>query len=175
MEASLGDLEPEDRLCLDEARFRKLLKKAKSLSARGPDGIVNFWWKVFLEAGHPLRLVTEEMLNAVIPFPDWLVTGRTILIPKKGDAKGPGNYMPIACLNTQYKFATAVLADSLAAPVEANDPLPQGQRTLRKRARGCMDCLAVDKMVITDARFKGLRTLSVGWIDFKESLQQISP
>ena len=54
VEASLGDLEPEDRLCLDEARFRKILKKAKSWSAPGPDGIVNSWWKVFPEAGHAL-------------------------------------------------------------------------------------------------------------------------
>ena len=61
--------------------------------------------------GHALRLVTEEMLNAAIPFPDWLVTGRTILIPKKEKAKDPVNYRPIMCLNTQYKFATVVLAD----------------------------------------------------------------
>ena len=48
LEASIGDLEPEDRLCLDEAQFRKILKKAKSWSAPGPDDIVNFWWKGFL-------------------------------------------------------------------------------------------------------------------------------
>jgi len=128
---------------------------------------------VFPEAGHALRLVIEEMLNAAIPFSDWLVTGRTILIPKKGEAKDPGNYRPIACLTTQYKFATAVLADSLTAHVEANDLLPQEQRTLRRGARGCVDCLAVDKMVITDARFKGLRTLSVGWIDFKKAYDRV--
>ena len=40
VEASLGDLQPEDRLSLDEARFRKILKKTKSWSATGPDGIV---------------------------------------------------------------------------------------------------------------------------------------
>ena len=173
VESSLGDLEPEEKLCLDEARFRKILKKAKSWSAPGPDGIVNFWWKVFPEAERALRLVTEEMLNAAIPFPDWLVAGRTVLIPKKGEAKDPGNYRPIACLNTQYKFVTAVLADSLAAHVEANGLLPQEQRALRKGARGCVDCLAVDKMVITDARFKGLRTLSVGWIDFEKAYDRV--
>ena len=112
---------------------------------------------MFPEAGHALRLVTEEMLNAAIPFTDWLVTGRTILIPKKGEAKDPGNYRPIACLNKQYNFATG-----LAAHVEANDLLPQEQPALRRGARSYVDCLAVDKTVLTDARFKGLRTLSVG-------------
>ena len=61
VEASLGELEPEEKLCLDEARFRKILKKAKSWSAPGPDGIANFWWKVFSEAKHALRSVTEEI------------------------------------------------------------------------------------------------------------------
>ena len=42
-----------------------------------------------------------------------LVTGRTVLIPKKGEAKDLVNYRPIACLNTQYKFATAVLQPTL--------------------------------------------------------------
>ena len=66
---------------------------------------------MFPEARHALRLVTEEMLNAAIPFPDWLVMGRTILILKKGEAKDLGNYRPIGCLNTQYRFATVVPAD----------------------------------------------------------------
>ena len=135
VEASLGDLQPEEKLCLDEAWFRKILKKLKSWSAPRPDGIVNSWWKVFPEAEHALRSVTEEMLNAAIPFPDWLVTGRTVLIPKKGEAKDPGNYRSIACLNTQYKFAMAVLADSLAAQVEANGVLPEEHRALRKRGQ----------------------------------------
>ena len=42
-----------------------------------------------------------------------LVTGRTVLIPKKGEAKDPVNYRPIACLNTQYKFTTVVLQPTL--------------------------------------------------------------
>ena len=130
-------------------------------------------WKVFPEVGHALRLVTEEMLNAAIAFPDWLVTAKTILIPKKGKANDPGNYRPIACLNTQCKFATAVLADSLAAHVEANDLLPQEQRALRKGPRGCVDCLVVDKMVITNAHFKRLRTLNMGWINFEKAYNRV--
>ena len=66
-----------------------------------------------------------------------------------------------------------MLADSLAAHVEANDLLPPEQHALRRGARDCIDCLAVDKMVITDARFKGLRTLSVGWIDFEKAYDRV--
>ena len=91
----------------------------------------------------------------------------------QGDAKYSGNYRPIACLNIQYKFTTAVLADSLAVHVEANGLLPEEQCALKKGARGCVNCLAVDKVVITDARFKGLRTLRVGWIDFKKAYDRV--
>jgi hypothetical protein len=174
VQSSVGDLQPDSKLCLDLARFRKIVKKAKPWTAPGPDGIVNFWWKVFPEATRSLCKVTEQLLNAETPFPDWLVTGRTVLIPKrKGEEQDPGNYRPIACLNTQYKFATAVLADSLAAHVEATGILPVEQRALRKGARGCVDCLAVDKMVITDAKYKGSRTLSVGWIDFEKAYDRV--
>ena len=103
------------------------------------------------EAERTWRLVTEEMLNATTPFPDLLVTGRTILIPRR-ERQRTRVITGLLCLNTQYKFATVVLADSLAAFIEVNDLLPQEQRALRKEARACVDCLAVDKMMITDAR-----------------------
>ena len=31
----------------------------------------------------------------------------------------------------------------------------------------------MDQMVITDAKFKGLRTLSVGWIDFEKAYNRV--
>ena len=80
---------PHLSICLD-AQFIKILNKAKSWSAHGPDGIVNFWWKVFPDVKCALHLVTEEMLNAAVHFPDWLVTGRTILIPQEGRGRVPG-------------------------------------------------------------------------------------
>ena len=64
----------------------------------------------------------------------------------------------------------AVLADSLAAHIEANDLLPQEQCVLRKGSSDCVDCLAADKIVITDARFKGLSGLD----RFRESLRPSS-
>ena len=46
------------------------------------------------------------------------------------------------------KHPVQVRHSSLAAQVEANGLLPEEQRALRKGARGCMDCLAVDKRVM---------------------------
>ena len=46
------------------------------------------------------------------------------------------------------KHPVQVRHGSLAAQVEANGLLPEEQRALRKGARGCMDCLAVDRRVM---------------------------
>ena len=80
-----------------EAWFWKFLRKAKSWSAPGPDGMVNFWWKVFPEAGHALHLVPEELWNGAIPFLNWLVTGKTYLIPKTRKGKGPQVATGLSC------------------------------------------------------------------------------
>ena len=46
---------------------------------------------------------------------------------------------------------------------------------MRRGPRGCVDCLAMDKMLITDAGFKGLGTLSMGWINFEKAYDKSSP
>ena len=70
----------------------------------------------------------EVVLNLVIPIPDRLVMNRPIVISTNGEAKYSSNYRPIACLNIQYNFAMAVLADSLAVHVEVNNAFPGNPR-----------------------------------------------
>ena len=70
----------------------------------------------------------EVVLNIVIPIPDRLVMNRPIVISTNGEEKYSSNYRPIACLNIQYNFATAVLADSLAVHVEVNSAFPGNPR-----------------------------------------------
>ena len=66
----------------------------------------------------------EVVLNIVIPIPDRLVMNRPIVIITNGEAKYSSNYRPIVCLNIQYNFAMAVLADSLAVHAEVNSAFP---------------------------------------------------
>ena len=43
------------------------------------------------------------------PLPNWLVKGKTILLPKHQETGIAKNYRPIACLNITYKLYTSLL------------------------------------------------------------------
>ena len=68
---------------IDETKLRKALKKAKSCSAPGPDGIHTFWWKALPSAQSALADVLRRVVSGDLSVPDWLTRGRTLLIPKK--------------------------------------------------------------------------------------------
>jgi hypothetical protein len=85
--------------------LRKQLKKTANWKAPGLDGLHGFWVK-HLQCFH-LRLVS--MFNSCIRdgVPDFLTTGRTVLIQKdssKGNAAS--NYRPITCLSILWKTLT---------------------------------------------------------------------
>ena len=70
----------------------------------------------------------EVVLNIVIPIPDRLVMSRPIVISTNGEVKYSSNCKSIACLNIQYNFAMAALADNLAVHVEVNSAFPGNPR-----------------------------------------------
>ena len=151
---------------IDETKLRKALKKAKSWSAPGPDGIHTFWWKALPSAQSALADVLRRVVSGDLPVPYWLTRGRTLLIPKKGDMKSAANYRPIACLNTMYKAVTAYIASELLTYTYTNDLLPMAQRAVRKGRWGCVDCLLLDQSIGLDAKIMG-KPLSVAWIDYR--------
>ena len=57
----------------------------------------------------------------LISFPQWLVRGKTILLPKNNDTKLPKNYRPIACLNITYKIFNGMLNQFLVDHCTANN------------------------------------------------------
>ena len=138
----------------------------------GPDGIHGFWWKVLPGARSLLKDLIGKVINETMPVPQWLVTGRTVLIPKCKPAGRPDQYRPIACLNTSYKIFTATVERILRRHVVNNNILLQEQCALKKGRRGCFDALMVDAMVCEDATFRG-RNLSVAWIDYQKAFDHV--
>ena len=91
---------------------------------------------MFPETEPALRLVMEMVLSIAIPIPDRLVMKRPIVISTNGEAKYSSNYRPLTCLNIQYNFAMAVLADSLAIYVEVNSAFPGNPRYVSSIGKG---------------------------------------
>ena len=105
-------------------------------------------------------------------IPEWLVKGRTVLIPKDGCKGKPDQYRPITVLNTAYKLFTGDLTKVLEKHVMDNEILPIEQKALRKGRRGCFDTLMVDAMITDCAREKG-DSLSVAWIDYQKAYDRV--
>ena len=68
---------------IDKTKQRKALKKAKSWSAPGLDGIHTFWWKALPSAQSALADVLRRVVSGDLSVPDWITRGRNLLIPKK--------------------------------------------------------------------------------------------
>ena len=79
------------------------LQEDPELESPGPDGIQEFWLT-------RLRALLRAVLEGTLEVPQWMVSGRTVMIPKE-DCKGEsGQFRPITCLNTSYKLLTGTQA-----------------------------------------------------------------
>ena len=153
--------------------WQKTLKKARSWKAPGHDGLCAFWWKIFHQAAEVLgQLVRRNVSEGGADIPDWLVRGRTVLIPKEGCEGRPDQYRPITCLNTAYKLLTGTLTTMLQDHSSKYGVMPDEQKALRPGKRGCLDALMVDTMVGQEAYLRGGR-VSVAWIDYKKAFDRV--
>ncbi len=70
-----------ERLCRYTA-WEQNLKKQASWRVPGPDGINSFWLKAFRGPTTLLKGLLFRVMEGRDRMPDWLVRGRTVLIPK---------------------------------------------------------------------------------------------
>ncbi|PIO59921.1 reverse transcriptase [Teladorsagia circumcincta] len=158
---------------LTEDDWRTLFSRIKPWKATGPDGIQGFWWKHLPEAKERLK---EWCIRALHrrreKIPRWLCRGRVVLIPKgKSAAPGPGDFRPIACLNTCYKVLTAMIANRIAKCTR--DRFPKEQVALRKGIWGCTHAHILDQTVCRDA-IKHRAELHMLWVDMTKAFDSVS-
>ena len=140
--------EPLDR----EVALGIALLKLSSWKAPGPDGIQGYWLRVFPRACNLLKTHFWKILDEEDNMPDWLIRGRTVLIPKEGSTGSPDQYRRITCLNTMYKLFTSVLTRILMHHVSSKNLLPVEQKALRSKTRGCLDALVIDAAVAQESK-----------------------
>ncbi|KAK6046355.1 hypothetical protein COOONC_16140 [Cooperia oncophora] len=164
--------ERESDVPVAEETWTSIFAKMKPWKATGPDGIQGFWWKKIPEAKKRLVAWCQEALCKPRIIPRWLCRGKIVLIPKgNSEARGPGDYRPIACLNTCYKVLTAMIAKQILQ--SAGDVLPPEQVALRKGIWGCTHAHILDQTVCKDAlrRKNILHTL---WVDMTKAFDSVS-
>ncbi|KAK5973423.1 reverse transcriptase, partial [Trichostrongylus colubriformis] len=160
-------------LGLSEDSWANIFAKVKPWKATGPDGIQGFWWKKLPEAKRRLKAWCENALRAPHKIiPRWLCRGKVVLIPKgSSNGQGPGDFRPIACLNTCYKILTAMVAQQILQCI--GDALPREQVALRKGVWGCTHAHILDQTICKDAlrRKNALHTL---WVDMTKAFDSVS-
>ena len=116
---------PEDETLSREVAWEGALSKLRNWTAPGPDGIPGYWLKRFSKMMKPLEEMFSNILDQVCETPDWLVRGRTVLIPKEGSTGKPDQYRLITCLNTMYKLLTGMMTAILMKHVVDKNLLPE--------------------------------------------------
>ncbi len=135
---------PKGDLTITKSEWNKALKKIKPWKAAGPDQIRPIWFKSLPGMAEDMWQMCEKFLNSQMQVPRWLISGRTVLIPKEGCIGLPGQYCLIVCLNAAYKLLTSVLSVKPTGLMAENNILPIEQRAMRRGQRGCLDALLVD-------------------------------
>ena len=118
---------------------------------------------------HPCTTGCRKVYDEGRLLPDWLVTGRTILLPKNRETTNAKNYRPIACQNIMYKLFTGILNHFLIDHCVENDIIALEQAGRKPGSWGCTDQLLIKKMILDEVKLHR-RTLHMMWFDYKKSL-----
>ena len=127
---------PQEDIIIDINAIKTGLKRMANKKAPGPDGVRGFWFKELISV-HTLLVEALQSCISEGDVPDWMTTGRTVLIqkdPSKGNA--PSNCRPIACLPLIWKLLTGSFATKIFNHLESNDLLPDEQRAAEKELEG---------------------------------------
>ncbi|CAF1556599.1 unnamed protein product [Rotaria magnacalcarata] len=175
-EQSLSQI-PEDsdlKGHLTKELWDRVVRKAKPWKAHGPDGLQGYWWKVFVSANMALHKLVLHHLTSGESLPQpWITEGRIVLIHKTGPKSKPGNFRPIACLNTCYKLLTGYVTMYLNQHVTERKIMPEEQIALRGGVWGCTHALTLDQTLTADAQDQKQRPLSVAWIDYAKAFDSV--
>ena len=92
-------------------------------------------------------------------LPKWLVTSRTVLLPKSNETAQAKNYRPIAGQNIRYKlFIKNCATNNIITPEQAGG---------KQGSWGCTDQLLINKLKLDKAK-QHHRNLLMMWFNYKK-------
>ena len=173
VEKSLERVPEQRELLITEEMVHFQACRMKSWKAPGPDQIHAFWLKELSSLHGRLAEQLQAVLEGECEIPDWMGTGRTVLIMKE-KMKGAvvENYRPITCLPTMWKLFSSIVAEEVYRHLEEHSLWPVEQKGCKKVSRGTKDQLLIDKMVLRDCRDRKVG-LHMAWIDYKKAYDSV--
>ena len=110
----------------------------------------------------------KEWLNDPEKLSDWLLLGRTVLIPKTENVDKVEEYRPITCLNTVYKIFTGLVGYFIKHHVIINRIWDENQFGTRENVLGTVEMLLVDQCIMEEVK-NHHRDLSIAYYDYKKA------
>jgi hypothetical protein len=161
-----------EEFCISKMEFKEVLGKRKNWTAPGIDGIQNFWWKKLEATWQPLCVAMQKWIQNNNLIPEWIPSGRTVLIPKTQDLSLAKNYRPITCLNTSYKIFTGMLARYLKKQADENEVWDKSQMGTCEKVLGTADQLLIDRCIMNEVRTHH-RDLAVAYYDYQKAYDMV--
>ena len=128
VKAELGErINIVSEFAITDENMKKEVAEQKNWRATGIDSIQNFWWKKFELVQKALRKAFTDLYMDTAMIPQWLPSGRTVLLPKTKNLSNEKNYHPITCLNTSYKILTSLVVKYMRQHTAVNEIWDKGQ------------------------------------------------
>ena len=86
MENELGELTVQDDIHIEIKKVRKQIRKMPNWKSPGPDGVQGYWVKNLSNLHNSIALQLDRCLQEN-NFPEWMVTGKTLLCEKNSKTK----------------------------------------------------------------------------------------
>ena len=140
--------------------------------APGVDKIPNYWLKNLPHIHTHLSCAMEKCIESPETIPEWLVTGRTTLLPKNSETSSAKNFRPITCLTTFWKTLTGILATKIERHLKKNDIMSEEQQGAIKGSYGTKKQLVINKTLLEHA-IKYRRNMSITYIDYAKAYDSV--
>ena len=140
--------------------------------APGSDKLPNFWLKSVPSSHKFLANCMDTCLKDPGRLPEWMIRGRTIMIPKSDKTSVASNYRPITCLNTMWKTLTGILSEKINAHLVKYSILAAEQQGAIKKSYGTKRQLLINRSIFEDA-FRKKKNLSCLYVDYQKAYDSV--
>jgi len=169
-----GAINPQAEPMITPEVLKRALDRTRLWGAAGNDEVQGYWIRKLTSLHDYISAAFSDIVCGDSGIPMWMVDGRTVLIPKTGQATpDPSNYRPITCLPVVYKTLTSCLNILMREHIEDNHILASEQRGCSPGSKGCTEQLLINAMICDDVRARK-RNLFIAWIDFRKAFDSLS-
>ena len=172
MEKTYKNIQTQKWERINETDIKKQLSGAMNWKAPGHDRIPNFWLKSIPTAHMILAQSLNKCVEHTEEMPEWIVKGKTTLLPKSDKTTDASQYRPITCLTTMWKCLTGIIGDKIATFLNENAILSEEQQGGIKKSYGTKTQLLINKNILSDAA-RNKKNLHMLYVDYKKAYDSV--